>query len=104
MSFVEFIKWLAAGGAAIGVVSSIVMQLIKKLRPTIEGDLALYLSILVAVLLAALAQASEPYLGKIPPVLLQYWWVAGVLWEQIIYKWLTNANVSLWRNDKKPIS
>ncbi len=99
MTLVELIKWLAAAGPALGVVSSLVVQILKKFWPQIEGDLAQYISITVAVLIAALAQAAEPYIGEIPPVVNQYWWVVVVLWQHVIYHWLTKAEVGIW---KKP--
>ena len=61
----DLILWLAAGGAAIGAVSSLAMQLLKKVWH-LEGDKAFYISMLVAVLLSALAQAASPYVGEIP--------------------------------------
>lgn len=90
-SFKDLILFLASP-AVIGLVASYVVQLLKKLNVNIKDELAQYVSILVGIVVVAVAQYFVPFVDVIPAILNQYFWILVVLWEQILYKWLTNIN------------
>jgi hypothetical protein len=89
MSFSEFLAWLAAP-AALGIVSSFIVNAIKAFKPTVEDRIAVAVSIIVAALLSVGAKLVLPYANNLPPELVAYWpvlvWAAGQLWYELTKK------------------
>ena len=86
---IDFLKWLATA-AALPVVSSYLVDLIKYLRPEVEDQLAVLVSIAVAVLAGLLGIVAQPYLADIPAEVEQYWplivWAIQQAWYQLFNK------------------
>ena len=86
MDFAEFVKYLA-GPAALGAVSTVVMQIVKKFYPTVKDDIAFFVSIFVACAVGVMAHFLVPHLDKIPPEIGSLFfvavWAASQVWNRI---------------------
>ena len=86
---VDFLKWLATA-AALPVVSSYVVDLIKYLAPEVEDRLAVLVSIAVAALASVLGIVAQPYLADIPSEVETFWpiivWAIQQAWYQLFNK------------------
>ncbi|OQC54968.1 MAG: hypothetical protein BWX54_02090 [Verrucomicrobia bacterium ADurb.Bin018] len=89
MSFVEFVLYLG-GGAALGAVSSVLLQGIKRLFPAVKDDVAKIVSVVLAGLIAGLAVAAKPYLSQLPAWVETAWpivvWLASQIWYSFVVK------------------
>ncbi|MDD5218991.1 MAG: hypothetical protein PHV11_00285 [Candidatus Bipolaricaulis sp.] len=99
---VEFFGWLAGGGAVLGIVASFLVQVIKKLQPSVTDKTAKYVSILVAVAISIGAKYLLPYVGSLPEDVVALWPFIVYIAEQIVFDWLHNAGVDnmgfgVWR-------
>jgi len=87
MTFVELVKWLATS-AALGVVSTFVMQALKALFPAIRDQSAKIISVVVAALVSVGATLALPFLPQVPAWVEQFWptlvWLASQLWYELI--------------------
>jgi len=79
----EFIAYLATAGA-LGVVSSVILQLIKRLFPALAEVYAFAASMIAAVVISVAANLLLPMLPSFPPELEQFWpivvWAAQQIW------------------------
>lgn len=86
MSFGEFVLWLGSS-AALSVVSSLLLTVIRKALPQIEEKRAVVASVLLAALASLAAMALKPYLGYLPPWVEQIWpfvvWIVQQLWYEV---------------------
>ena len=86
MSFSDFVKYLATP-AALGVVSSIAVALLRRVWPQIEEGKAVILSWAVAALAYLLGGQVLPLLPQLPPQVELYW--PAVVWFcQQVWYWL----------------
>ena len=83
MTFGEFVLWLGTS-AALGVVSSVLLTLVKWAIPSVTDNIAKIASGLLAGLVCGLAVLVKPYLANLPAWVEVYWpivvWVAGQIW------------------------
>lgn len=91
-SLVTFLTLLAGGGAILATVSSFLMQVIKRLFPSVENEKAKYVSILLAVIASIVAKRAIPFAEKLSPDILALWSYAVYIFQQIIWDWLSNVN------------
>ena len=98
MTLAEFLMWLASA-AAPGVVSSVIVDFIKAVWPSVEDKKAAAISIVVALVASAVALALQPYIGDIPPELEQVW--PFIVWavQQIWYQFIGKDIVENWMRD-----
>ncbi len=86
MDFKSFLTWLVTP-AALGIVSSVVLQLVKVAWPELEARWAFVASLVVAAAAAALASVVLPYMDQISPDILKFWyiivWVAQQVWYNL---------------------
>lgn len=86
MSFGEFIAWLCSS-AALGVISSVVLTVIKKVFPSVADNVAKYASGILAAVVSAVALWLAPQLGQVPAWVSTVWpiivWLAGQIWYEI---------------------
>jgi hypothetical protein len=89
MSFVDFIRALAAP-AALGVISTYAMQVVKYLWPGVQERLAVVVSVFMAAAVSALATLLLPKMAGLPAQIEQFWpilaWAASQFWYQVIVK------------------
>jgi len=85
MSFAEFVLWLGSS-AALSVVSSLLLTIIRKVFPQIVEKWAIVASVLLAALASIAAMLLKPYLGVLPPFVEQLWpfvvWIVQQLWYE----------------------
>ena len=87
MTLVEWLTWLTTS-VAWGVLSSKLIEVIKKLWPEIVDELALGLSLVGAVLIGYIAQALIPWAEGLPEMAAALIvWLASQVWYYI-EKWL----------------
>ncbi len=86
MSFAEWVLWLGTS-AALGVISSVILTVIKKAFPAVQDKVAVIASVLLAAVVSAVAVLAAPYLDQLPPAVETFWpmivWVAGQVWYEV---------------------
>lgn len=86
MSFGEFVLWLGSS-AALSVVSSLLLTVIRKFFPQIVEKWAIVASVLLAALASVAAMLLQPYLGALPAWVEQFWpfvvWIVQQLWYEL---------------------
>lgn len=91
LSLPEFVAFIA-GASSLGVVSSILLTLIRLLVPKIDADIAMLSSFFVAVLFSVIARAIMPFVTELPPGVGEYW--PAVVWlAQQVWYYLTKPQV-----------
>ena len=84
-TFGEFVKYLA-GAAALGVVASSFVSLLK-VALNIEGTKAKIISVIAAAVVNVVANLFMPYLDRLPPQIAQFWpvavWIASQIWYEL---------------------
>ena len=95
MTFSDFVRYIGTP-AALGVVSSIVVAILRKVWPTIQEGVAVIASLLTAVLAYIIASYLVPLLPQLPPELELYWPAVVYLAQQIWY-WLMKDQMALYR-------
>lgn len=85
MSFAEFVVWLASS-AALGAVSSLAFQLLKRAFPTLQDMYAKIGSVIFAAVLSVAAQYAVPLLPELPAWVEQLWPIVVWIWSQIAYE------------------
>ena len=102
-SFQDFVLYLASP-AALGVISSLVLQVIRKQWPQIDGQIAFVWSIGMALVFGVGATLLLPNLEQLPPEVEQYW--PFVVWfMQQVWYWLMkerDAIAGLYKGEKVP--
>ena len=96
MSFADFVRYIGTP-AALGVVSSIVLALMRRVWPNIDEGKAVVGSLLVAVVVYMIAAWLVPILPQLPPQLELYWPAIVYLAQQIWY-WLMKDKISMYRS------
>ena len=86
-SFMEFLTWLA-GATAAGVIATYALQVIRKISPIIDEDIAMIASVFIAALISVVAKVLLMKTGTTPPPIIdQNWqlicWLAEQLWYYI---------------------
>lgn len=85
-SFESFVKYMATP-AAMGAISMALLQVMKRLWPQIEGDVAFYASQLLALIAAVACTRLVPILPQLPPEVEMYWpfavWFAQQIWYRL---------------------
>ena len=84
-TFSEFVIWLASA-AALGVVSSVLVQLIKAVFLAVQDTKAKIVSVLAACALSILAQLAVPFLPEVPAWVDQLFPTIAWLWSQIVWE------------------
>jgi hypothetical protein len=83
MTFVGFVTWLATP-AALAVVSSLVVQVLKRVWPSVQQQLAVAISIAVAAVASVVAMYALPWVAQLPPDVERLWpvvvWALQQLW------------------------
>lgn len=87
MTFEEFVRYIGTP-AALGVVSSVVLTIIKKFAPQVQEFLAFGLSLIVAALAYIVAAWAVPLLPQLPAQFELYWPAVVFLAQQLWY-WIT---------------
>ena len=100
MSFADFVKYLGSA-AALAAVSSILLQLLRKVRPAVDENIAFVLSILFAAVIAIGAKMAIPYLGELPPEIENFWPVIVWAIQQVWWRIFHTANFSIYRKANK---
>ena len=85
MTFAEFIRWLAAP-AALGIVSTFLVDLIKFIKPEIVDKVAVLVSVIVAGVASFLAQKLIPSLSELPPIVESLWPIIVWAVQQFFYQ------------------
>ena len=83
----DFFRLLASVGG-MGIVSSVLLTLIRVLIPSINNEYASLASIFMAVVISMSAQAVLPFVDNITAAVGQYWpmvvWLAQQLWYFLV--------------------
>lgn len=87
----EFFGWLAGGGIVLGVVASFLVQIIKKVWPSISDKTAKYVSIFAAIGISIGAKYALPYINQLPADVLALWAYIVYIFEQVVFDWLHNS-------------
>ncbi len=86
MTFAEWVLWLASS-AALGVVASYLLTLIKMVFPAVKDTVAKIASGLLAAVICGLAVQILPYLGQVPAWVETYWpilvWAVSQIWYEL---------------------
>ncbi len=85
MTFLAFVTWLATP-AALAVVSSLVVQVLKKVYPSIQQQLAVAVSVAVAAVLSVVAMYALPWVKTLPPDVERLWPVVVWALQQLYYQ------------------
>ena len=85
MTFADFVKWLASS-AALGVLSSILLDVLKVVFPSLKANLAKYASVILAAVVSIVAQYAVTFLPQVPPWVEQIWPVIIWIWSQVWYE------------------
>jgi phage-related protein len=99
-SFAEFVQYLATP-AALGVVSSMVLQLIRRVWPQIDEGWAFLASVVAAVVISAIAMYLVPLLPTMPPEVEKLWPFVVWFFQQVWY-WLMRDRAAFYRAGNVP--
>jgi len=96
MELAEFLAYLAAAGA-LGAVSSIVLQLIRRLWPALDEVYAFLASMIAAIAISVAANLLLPVLPSFPPEVKQFWPIVVWAAQQIWFYLMNKAQISIYR-------
>ena len=86
MSFAEWLVWLGSAGA-LGVISSVVLTVIKLIFPALRDVYAKIASGVIAAIVSALALLLVPFLPQMPLWVEQFWpivvWAVSQIWYEL---------------------
>ena len=99
MTFEEFIRWMATP-AALGIVSSFVLQVLRKHWPVLDEGWAWLASTGFALVGSVVAMRLIAILPTLPPEVAAYWPLVVWFWEQLTF-WLLKDRVALYTAKKE---
>ncbi len=99
MSFSDWVLMLAAVGS-LGAITSWITAIVKRLFG-IEGVQIRLLSASLAVIINIVATLAIPYLGRLPPAILQFWpqlvWICSQIWYESA--WVIQQKIKARRDE-----
>ncbi len=97
--FADWVKMLAALGS-LGAIAAAITNIVKVLFG-VEGWQIKVLSALLAAAINVVATLAIPYLGRLPPIVEQFWpvlvWIAGQIWYE--GQWIVSQKMKAERDN-----